>query len=445
MSLHIAQARASGGAADSTASFTSPLKAGTKVRNTLDVAFAPRHYRLFTANGHGSGEKARSSSGIVGSLLCSLGPSAVRRQLPKPSCRPELQLNKGTGTGMKGRVGREIPEKTRWPDRGLDLGGRRAGHHGPLGYLGKWYEYQKLNFSSKATGVCITAEYSVGSTGGVVVHNTQYDPRLLASHLCELGSIPGRVTPGLSQVGIAPDDGSGRRVFSGISRFLRSCIPVMLHAQLISPSSALKTSFGLTADKSWVYNRIPETKAQFSQCKTLSDTLESTNDVALVEGCHSSEKARRMCPVSGNSAMKTQLPIWRNLSSQHKIPQVRQPPYSPVPFERKIFRDVEEILQNAMMQQFTILRKEVQGMLLAMQAVLDEGQAVTRRCSATLCCRTGAKNDAVGAARLNSTSGEAKLIVSFAISGEQPICTIAQPADCRRGSATLADDLQCDE
>ncbi|XP_063239433.1 lazarillo protein-like [Bacillus rossius redtenbacheri] len=43
-------------------------------------------------------------------------------------------------------------------------------------YLGKWYEYQKLNFS-KATGVCNTAEYYVGQTGGVVVRNTEYDPR----------------------------------------------------------------------------------------------------------------------------------------------------------------------------------------------------------------------------------------------------------------------------
>ncbi|KAJ8888271.1 hypothetical protein PR048_007758 [Dryococelus australis] len=64
---------------------------------------------------------------------------------------------------------------------------------------------------------------------------------LLASHKSEPGSIPDRVTPGLSHVGIVPDDAIGRRVFSGISRFSRPCIPALLHYHLISASSALKT------------------------------------------------------------------------------------------------------------------------------------------------------------------------------------------------------------
>ncbi|KAJ8872746.1 hypothetical protein PR048_026362 [Dryococelus australis] len=42
---------------------------------------------------------------------------------------------------------------------------------------------------------------------------------LLASHRGEPGSIPGRATPGFSQVRIVPDDAVGQRVFSGISRF----------------------------------------------------------------------------------------------------------------------------------------------------------------------------------------------------------------------------------
>ncbi|KAJ8865791.1 hypothetical protein PR048_033313 [Dryococelus australis] len=40
----------------------------------------------------------------------------------------------------------------------------------------------------------------------------------------DLGSIPGRVTPGFSHAGIGPDDATGRRVFSGISRFPRPLI-----------------------------------------------------------------------------------------------------------------------------------------------------------------------------------------------------------------------------
>ncbi|KAJ8881008.1 hypothetical protein PR048_017481 [Dryococelus australis] len=39
-----------------------------------------------------------------------------------------------------------------------------------------------------------------------------------------------------------PDDAAGRWVFSVISRFLRSCIPALLHIHLASPSSALETS-----------------------------------------------------------------------------------------------------------------------------------------------------------------------------------------------------------
>ncbi|KAJ8873339.1 hypothetical protein PR048_026973 [Dryococelus australis] len=65
--------------------------------------------------------------------------------------------------------------------------------------------------------------------------------RLLASHQGEPSSIPSRFSPGLSQVGMVPDDVVGLRVFSGISRFLRPCIRTMLHSHIISLSSFLKT------------------------------------------------------------------------------------------------------------------------------------------------------------------------------------------------------------
>ncbi|KAJ8882751.1 hypothetical protein PR048_014564 [Dryococelus australis] len=57
---------------------------------------------------------------------------------------------------------------------------------------------------------------------------------LLSSHQGDPGSIPGRVTPDFSRVGIVPDDTARRRVFSVFS-FRRCSI-------LTSPSSALKTS-----------------------------------------------------------------------------------------------------------------------------------------------------------------------------------------------------------
>ncbi|KAJ8896411.1 hypothetical protein PR048_001755 [Dryococelus australis] len=66
--------------------------------------------------------------------------------------------------------------------------------------------------------------------------------RLLASQQDEQGSIPGQVTPRFSQMGIVPDDATGQRVFSKISRFPRPSTPTLLHSQLTSPSSTLKTS-----------------------------------------------------------------------------------------------------------------------------------------------------------------------------------------------------------
>ncbi|KAJ8893449.1 hypothetical protein PR048_006047 [Dryococelus australis] len=61
--------------------------------------------------------------------------------------------------------------------------------------------------------------------GGVVV-------RLVAYHLSEPGSILGGVTPRFSHLGIAPDDATGQRFFSEISRFPRPCILALLHNHL---------------------------------------------------------------------------------------------------------------------------------------------------------------------------------------------------------------------
>ncbi|KAJ8897143.1 hypothetical protein PR048_002489 [Dryococelus australis] len=52
--------------------------------------------------------------------------------------------------------------------------------------------------------------------------------RLLPSQQGDPGSIPGRVTPGFSQIGIIPDDAAGRRLFYEISHYPRSCNPVLL-------------------------------------------------------------------------------------------------------------------------------------------------------------------------------------------------------------------------
>ncbi|KAJ8877400.1 hypothetical protein PR048_021854 [Dryococelus australis] len=61
-------------------------------------------------------------------------------------------------------------------------------------------------------------------------NNVPWKLNLLTSHQGEPGSIPDRVTPGFSHVGIVPDDVAGRRVFSGISRFPRPLMPMPLHS-----------------------------------------------------------------------------------------------------------------------------------------------------------------------------------------------------------------------
>ncbi|KAJ8892415.1 hypothetical protein PR048_004995, partial [Dryococelus australis] len=51
-----------------------------------------------------------------------------------------------------------------------------------------------------------------------------------------------RFPAGRPRIFAVPDDAAGRRVFSGISRFPRPCIPVPLHAHFASPLSVLKIS-----------------------------------------------------------------------------------------------------------------------------------------------------------------------------------------------------------
>ncbi|KAJ8897419.1 hypothetical protein PR048_002765, partial [Dryococelus australis] len=86
---------------------------------------------------------------------------------------------------------------------------------------------EKCFWKSRQVGLQIL-RLEVGGTSQTVPHQD------------ELGSIPGRVTPGFSQVGFVPNYAASRRVYSGISRFPRTCIPELLHSHLISPLSTLQ-------------------------------------------------------------------------------------------------------------------------------------------------------------------------------------------------------------
>ncbi|KAJ8893573.1 hypothetical protein PR048_006173 [Dryococelus australis] len=58
-----------------------------------------------------------------------------------------------------------------------------------------------------------------------------------------------------ANLGIVPHDAACGLVFSGISRFLRTCIPSLLHSQLISPSSAFIASLLRAAQISQLNSR----------------------------------------------------------------------------------------------------------------------------------------------------------------------------------------------
>ncbi|KAJ8879132.1 hypothetical protein PR048_019738 [Dryococelus australis] len=82
-----------------------------------------------------------------------------------------------------------------------------------------------------------------------ITRNTFHAPlftthHITRSHQDEQSSIPGGLAPGLSHVGIVPDDAACRLVFSVIFRLPCHCIPALLqlHTNLASPTAFLKTS-----------------------------------------------------------------------------------------------------------------------------------------------------------------------------------------------------------
>ncbi|KAJ8898212.1 hypothetical protein PR048_003572 [Dryococelus australis] len=72
--------------------------------------------------------------------------------------------------------------------------------------------------------------------------------RQLASHLGKPGLIPGGVAIRFSHLGIMPGDADGQRVFSGISRFHRPCIPGLLNTHLTLIGSQ---ALDIKANGSW--------------------------------------------------------------------------------------------------------------------------------------------------------------------------------------------------
>ncbi|KAJ8896184.1 hypothetical protein PR048_001527 [Dryococelus australis] len=97
------------------------------------------------------------------------------------------------------------------------------------------------------------------------------------SHQDEPGSILGQVTPGLSQVRVVLDD--------AISHFPQPCIVALLHSDLISPSSALKTS--LRAAQISQLN--PSKKKRKPKRKRIRQPVSDSSDSDVMEASQRSE------------------------------------------------------------------------------------------------------------------------------------------------------------
>ncbi|KAJ8871352.1 hypothetical protein PR048_027669 [Dryococelus australis] len=115
----------------------------------------------------------------------------------------------------------------------------------------------------------------MGDHRGVVVS-------LLASYQSEPRSIPSVITPGFSHVAILPDNAAGRRVFSGIFRFIRPYIPAFPHTHLTSLPSALRTTMLRELD---VRNELFYTSAIAGRSCPREREI-GTVEVRLVGTCH---------------------------------------------------------------------------------------------------------------------------------------------------------------
>ncbi|KAJ8875173.1 hypothetical protein PR048_023068 [Dryococelus australis] len=95
----------------------------------------------------------------------------------------------------------------------------------------------------------------------------------LHPQLGEPGSIPGRLTPGFSQVGIVPDDATGRRVFSGISLYTRPCFSdaasLSPHFTLIGSQDLTKSLLNSQLD-SWIWRLLANAIRQRRRVSTWS-------------------------------------------------------------------------------------------------------------------------------------------------------------------------------
>ncbi|KAJ8877947.1 hypothetical protein PR048_022410 [Dryococelus australis] len=113
---------------------------------------------------------------------------------------------------------------------------------------GKWRHWRAINRANDWRLVRVLVDCAeLSELKPEEICNALPPVRPLTYYQGEPGSIPGRVTPVFSQVGIVAVGATSRWVFSGISHSSHPRLRTLLHCHLISPSSALKTSFSRAA------------------------------------------------------------------------------------------------------------------------------------------------------------------------------------------------------
>ncbi|KAJ8866052.1 hypothetical protein PR048_033576 [Dryococelus australis] len=178
-------------------------------------------------------EKTRRPVASSGTISTCEYPGANPPGIKPVSLRSEASCLTTTRPRSHTFSGIDAIARVKWVPRRSLASGRstfcfsrlRPGYCFPLGAPSVYSTEQTPTYLATLT------PHATGHRGGVGV-------RLLASHQCELGSIPCQITPGFSQAVIVLDDAAGWQVYSGIPRF-----PTHLHSGS-APYSSLFTLIG---------------------------------------------------------------------------------------------------------------------------------------------------------------------------------------------------------
>ncbi|KAJ8866567.1 hypothetical protein PR048_032426 [Dryococelus australis] len=114
--------------------------------------------------------------------------------------------------------------------------------------------------------------------------------------------------PGFSLVGIVPEDTTGWRVFSEISRFPRTCIPASLHTHIVSLSSGLKISTLIAIQISPLTQRVEYLTIKKEQTSSRAIAADLASKAIKNMWQHFTVKQKREFKLNGNETPHVVVP-----------------------------------------------------------------------------------------------------------------------------------------